>query len=186
MTMNVIWIITLCASGIFLIQSILTFIGAGGSDMDTDINFDGADADVPDSIAGGSGMGLLTFRNLVNFVLGFGWAFILLRERIASTTVLSIVSVLVGIVLVVAVMYLFKWVSSLQQTGTINLIKDAPGCKGTVYLTIPEARTGEGKVQITINNSVREYAAVTDGPKISTGSAITVIEAVNNSLLLVK
>ncbi len=154
--------------------------------MDSDINFDGADSDVPDSMAGGTGMGLLTFRNLVNFVLGFGWSFILLRESIASTTILSIVSVLVGVVLVVAVMYLFKWVSSLQQTGTINIQKDAPGCKGTVYLTIPEARSGEGKVQITINNSVREYAAVTDGDKIPTGTAITVVEAVNNSLLLVK
>lgn len=154
--------------------------------MDSDINFDGADSDVPDSMAGGTGMGLLTFRNLVNFVLGFGWSFILLRESIASTTILSIVSVLVGVVLVVAVMYLFKWVSSLQQTGTINIQKDAPGCKGTVYLTIPEARSGEGKVQITINNSVREYAAVTDGDKIPTGAAITVVEAVNNSLLLVK
>ena len=37
-----------------------------------------------------------------------------------------------------------------------------------VYLTIPAERKGEGKVQITINNSVREYDAVTEGEKLKT------------------
>ena len=60
--MKILWVVTLSASLIFLIQTILTFIGVGG---DTDLDLD---ADPPD----GSGMGLLTFRNFVNFCLGFG------------------------------------------------------------------------------------------------------------------
>ena len=91
--MKIIWGVTLVASAIFLIQSIATFIGAGGSDIDTDINFDGLDSDVPDAIAGGTDMNLYTFRNLVNFCLGFGWSFIILQGKIASTAVLVIVSV---------------------------------------------------------------------------------------------
>lgn len=74
----------------------------------------------------------------------------------------------------------------MQQSGNINLEKAAPGCTGTAYLAIPAARSGEGKVQITINNAVREYAAVTDGDTIPTGAAITVIEAIGPNLLLVK
>ena len=186
--MKVIWVITIIATLIFIIQSIMTFVGGGSSDLDSDmdINFDGTDADVPDAISGASGMNLYTFRNLVNFCLGFGWSFIILQGKIGSTAVLIIVSVIIGVVLVAAVMYMFKWLWGMQQSGNINLEKSAPGCTGTVYLSIPAARCGEGKVQITINNSVREYAAVTDGEAIPTGAAITVVEVIGPALLLVK
>lgn len=186
--MRVIWIVTIAATFVFLIQSLWTFIGGGGSDLDSDldIDFDGTDADVPDAIAGGSGMNLYTFRNLVNFCLGFGWTFIILYGKISSLPLLIVVSVAVGIALVVAVMYMFKWLWGMQQSGNIDLESSAPGCTGTVYLTVPEARSGEGKVQISINNAVREYAAVTDGPAIPTGSHITVVGVLGPSLLLVK
>ena len=186
--LKIIWIVTIIATVVFLIQSIMTFVGGGSSDLDSDldINFDGTDADVPDAIAGGSGMNLYTFRNLVNFCLGFGWTFIILYGRITSTFLLVLVSVLVGLALVRIVMYIFKWLWGMQQSGNINLEKAAPGCTGTAYLAIPSARRGEGKVQITINNAVREYAAVTDGDTIPTGASITVIEAIGPNLLLVK
>ncbi|MBQ9185435.1 MAG: hypothetical protein IJ151_06145 [Bacteroidales bacterium] len=186
--MKVIWIVTIAATFIFIVQSIMTFVGGGSSDLDSDldINFDGTDADVPDAISGGTGMNLYTFRNLVNFCLGFGWTFIILQGKIGSTTLLVIVSVLVGIALVAIVMYMFKWLWGMQQSGNINLAKSAPGCTGTVYLSIPAARKGEGKVQITINNAVREYAAVTDGEAIPTGASIVVQEAIGPNLLLVK
>ena len=184
--MKILWGVTLTASLIFLIQSVATFIGADSGDFDTDIDFDGADADVPDSIDGGSGINLYSFRNLVNFCLGFGWTAILLQEHIPSVGLRLVLSVLVGIGLVVAVMYLFKWLSGMQQTGTINVHKSAVGCQGKVYLTIPGARSGEGKVQITIAGAVREYAAITDSDTLRTGTPIRVIEVINDSTLLVE
>lgn len=42
------------------------------------------------------------------------------------------------------------------------------------------------KVQITINNAVREYDAVTDGETIPTGKAIKVTEVINDYTLLVE
>lgn len=184
--MKIIWGVTLVASAIFLIQSIATFIGAGGSDIDTDIDFNGLDSDVPDAIAGGTDMNLYTFRNLINFLLGFGWSYIILQGTIQSTVLLVIVSVLIGLALVAAVMYLFKWLSGMQQTGNINIRQAAPGCKGKVYLTVPAARKGAGKVQITVNNAVREYAAITDGKELPTGTPIKVIEAIDADTLLVE
>ena len=178
--------VTLTASLIFLIQSVATFIGASSGDFDTDIDFDGVDADVPDSIDGGSGINLYSFRNLVNFCLGFGWTAILLQDPIPSVGLRLVLSVLVGVGLVVAVMYLFKWLSGMQQTGTINVHKSAVGCQGKVYLTIPGARSGEGKVQITISGAVREYAAITDSDTLKTGTPIRVIEVINDSTLLVE
>ena len=132
------------------------------------------------------GTNLYTFRNLVNFCLGFGWSAILLQERIQSVPWLIIVSVLVGVALVALVMYLFKWLSSMQQSGNINLFKAAVGCNGSVYLTIPGQRAGEGKVQLSINNSVREYSAVTDGDTLRTGAQIRVVEVLSPDTVLVE
>lgn len=184
--MKILWGATLTASLIFLIQSVATFIGADAADIDTDIDFDGADTDVPDAIEGGSGMNLLTFRNLVNFCLGFGWTAILLQESVPSVGVRLFLAVLVGIGLVALVMYLFKWLSGMQQNGTINVYKSAVGCQGKVYLMIPGGRSGEGKVQITISGAVREYAAITDSETLKTGTPIRVVEVINDSTLLVE
>ena len=74
----------------------------------------------------------------------------------------------------------------MQQSGNIDVYKSAVGCTGTVYLTIPGERKGDGKVQITINNAVREYAALTDGETIKTGTPIKVIEVINQGTLLVE
>ena len=197
--MRVMWAITLSASLIFIIQSVMTFLGAdGGSDFDinSDVDLpDGGLGDLPDSdgsapIDGnavhGTGMGLLTFRNLVNFFLGFGWSAILLRESISSTPLLMVVSILIGVALVFAVMMLFKWLSGMQQAGNIDVFKAAPGCEGKVYLRIPGERGGTGKVQITINNSVREYEALTDGDALPTGASIKVVDVLSADTLLVE
>ena len=184
--MKILWGVTLTASLIFIIQTILTFVGAdadGGMDMDVNVDTDPGFGDAA-NLDGGTN--LYTFRNFVNFFLGFGWTAILLQGHIRSTALLLLVSVFVGVALVTMVMYLFKWLSSMQQAGNINVYKSAIGCEGTVYLSIPGERAGEGKVQITINNAVREYTAVTDGDAIRTGAQIKVVEVLDSETLLVE
>lgn len=178
--MQVLWAITLSASLIFVIQTVMTFLGLGDHDADFDLDTSDGSFDADPS------MNLLTFRNLVNFCLGFGWTAVLMHEKIQSNALLIIVSVIVGILLVTVVMWIFKWLSGMQQTGNIDVHKSAVGCEGKVYLTIPGERKGEGKVQITINNAVREYDAVTDGKTIPTGKAIKVTEVINDYTLLVE
>ena len=183
--MKLLWGVTLSASLIFVIQTVMTFLGADADstdfDVDVDTSMDGSDLS---NIEGGSN--LYTFRNFVNFFLGFGWTAILLEKSIQSTALVIILSVLVGVALVIAVMYLFKWLSSMQQSGNINVYKAAVGCQGKCYLRIPAERGGEGKVQITIQGAVREYNAVTDGDEIKTGASVKVLEAVDANTLLVE
>ena len=154
LTMKILWCVTLSATLIFIIQSILTFVGAdtgGDFDLDVDTSMDGSDLS---NIDGGSN--LYTFRNFVNFFMGFGWTAILLQNSVKSTALLVLLAALVGVALVAVVMWLFKWLAGMQQSGNINLQKSAAGCEGKVYLTIPALRQGEGKVQITISGAVRE------------------------------
>ena len=137
--MKVVWGVTLAASLIFIIQTILTFLGAD-VDSTADFDMDGADFSALDS-----GMNLYTFRNLVNFFLGFGWSVILLQEKVPSTGWLMFVSAIVGVALVALVMYLFRLLAKMQQSGNIDVFKSAEGCTGKVYLTIPGERRGEGR-----------------------------------------
>ncbi len=184
--MKVLWAVTLSASLIFVIQTIMTFLGADAGDMDFDTDAP-VDIDDPASFDGHTGMNLYTFRNFINFLLGFGWTAILLKEDITSVPVLLIVATLVGIALVAIVMYLFKWLNNMQASGNIDVYKHAVGSLGRVYLTIPENRRGLGKVQITIKNAVREYEAVTDEDEpLKTGDAIKVVEVLNPSTMLVE
>ena len=186
LAMKILWGVTLAASLIFIIQSILTFSGADGGDGGIDTDFDaGFDSEAADAAVEG-GTNLYTFRNFVNFFLGFGWSAILLQDKVTSVPLLLVISAVIGVALVALVMYLFKWLSGMQQSGNINLFKAAVGCNGTVYLTIPGERGGEGKVQLSINNSVREYNAVTDGETLRTGSQIRVVEVISPDTVLVE
>ncbi len=183
--MKLLWGVTLTATLIFIIQTVMTFLGADADgtdfDMDVDTSLDGTDLSNIDS-----GANLYTFRNFVNFFLGFGWTAIILQPSVKSTAVLVIISVLVGVALVALVMYMFKWLYSMQQSGNINVYKAAVGCQGKCYLRIPGERAGEGKVQITIQGAVREYDAVTDGDEIKTGASVKVLEAIDGNTLLVE
>ncbi|MBR6859483.1 MAG: NfeD family protein [Bacteroidales bacterium] len=183
--MKLLWGVTLTASLIFVIQTVMTFLGADADstdfDVDVDTSMDGSDLS---NIDGGAN--LYTFRNFVNFFLGFGWTAIILQPSVKSTALLVIISVLVGLALVALVMYMFKWLNSMQQSGNINVYKSAVGCQGKCYLRIPGERGGEGKVQITIQGAVREYNAVTDGDTIKTGASVKVIEAIDGNTLLVE
>lgn len=178
--MKILWGIAIATSLIFLVETILTFIGID-HEMDTD--FDMADG----SFEADASMNLYTFRNLVNFLLGMSWTAILLKSSITSTVLLMVIAVIAGGLLVFAVMWMFRWLSQMQQSGNIDVFKLAVGCQGKVYLTIPAARSGAGKVQITINESVREYDAVTDSDTaIKTGTPVRVVEALDASTLLVE
>lgn len=175
--MQTLWFITLTASLIFIVQTILTFIGMdsdGGLNAETDVSVD----------TGEFPFQLFTFRNFVNFFLGFGWTAIALQGKVHYGWAVFI-ACLVGILLVAAVMYLFYLMSKMEQSGNIN-VSNAAGCVGNVYLKIPGARSGEGKVQISIQGAVREYDAVTDGEELATGIPVTVIKALNENTLLVE
>ena len=178
--MQSVWCITLFASLVFVIQTIMTFIG-----MDTD---GGMDVDVSADTAtdGYSGpFQLFTFRNFINFLLGFGWSIISFEKAIENQFVLILVSAVIGVLLVMAVMAIFRFMSRMEQSGTINMA-NAVGCKGNVYLKIPGEKRGEGKVQISIQGAIREFNALTAGEELETGAPIRVVEVINDNTLLVE
>ncbi len=179
--MKSVWCVAFVTSLVFIIQTIMTFAGMD-SDGGMDVNID------VDGVDGGDSQGpfqLFTFRNLVHFLLGTSWAMIAFQGVFSSNAMWVAVSLAVGVLLVVAVMMIFRFFSRMEQSGNIDL-KNAVGCKGNVYLKIPAAKKGEGKVQIAVQGAVREYDALTEGEELETGAPVVVKRVINDNTLLVE
>jgi hypothetical protein len=176
--LKIMWGIAIPFSVIFIIQMIMTFIGMGdNSDVSGDA---GADADT------GMPLHFFTFRNLVNFFLGFAWTGISCYDIIGNKAWLTLLGVFVGLLLVTIVMALLYALSKATQSGNID-INNAVGRMATVYYTIPAAGKGCGKVQLSVQQAVREYDAISEADEpIPTGRMVRVKGVIDANMLLVE
>ena len=176
------WAIACAASLVFIIQTILTFVGLG---TDADVDAGPMDGSV-DSVEDGALSGVFSFRNLINFLLGYGWAGVLLFDAIDKRWLLQIVAIAVGLLFVLAFVFMFRQVMRLSHDGSFKM-NEAVGLKADVYLRIPAARSGRGKVQVSVKGSIHEIDAVTDNDaEIPTGGQVEIVEVIGDDLLLVK
>lgn len=177
------WIVAGVTSLIFAIQTLLTFIGIDHADVD--FHFDGdVDATAGHTLDTGGTMQLFTVRNIVNFLLGLGWGGICWSSVIEDKIILTIVSVATGIAFVVIFLFILKGLMGLESNGAYK-IEDCVGSMCDVYLRIPAERGGQGKVQVSINGSVHEFAAITDGEMLPSGAKVKIDSLVDKHTVLV-
>lgn len=176
--MQVFWGCAIVGSLIFIVQLVLTLLGMDSSDVDVD--FDG-----PDTMDLGGGIQLFSIKNFVNFIVGFGWGGVCLSGVISNSFLLCLVAVIVGVGFVLMFFFIKKQTNKLEHNGAFN-IADCKGKTYDVYLRIPAARSGKGKIQASFDGSIQEINAVTDGEEIPSGKKAEVIEIIDNSTVLVK
>ncbi|MBD81522.1 MAG: serine protease [Crocinitomicaceae bacterium] len=172
------WYIALGSSLIFAIQTVLTFMGADATDG-LDADFDG------DMDGGDSAFQLFSFRNLINFLLGFSWGGISFWDVIDNNTILIIIATLLGVLMVFLFFVIIGQIQKLQENNSFKL-EDAINKTGEVYLKIPSHRQGMGKISVSIRGSYHELNAITEGDSIATGSLVTIIAIKDDNLLIVK
>jgi len=173
------WSVALVSSLIFLIQTIMTFAGMDGAD--------GVSADFHGDVShdGDGPFQLFSFRNLINFLLGFSWAGITFYSTFSNKIFLISIAVLVGLGMVAMFAYLISLLHGLAEDNSFN-IASTVGQTAQVYLFIPAAKSGKGIIQISVKGSMHELNAITSGERIETGAMVRVTEVVDNSLLLVE
>ena len=172
------WFIALPASLIFLILTIMTFVGADASDSgDADFSGDSDGADSP--------FQMFTLRNMINLLLGFSWTGISIYGYFESKLVLVLISLAVGLVFVVIFFLIIRQIQRLAEDNSFKM-EMTIGKNAEVYLAIPENKTGKGKVLISINGSMRELDAMTEGNKIETGKVAKVMRIENETILIVE
>lgn len=172
------WFIAIPASIIFILQTVLTFTGADASD--------GADADFDSDLSGtDTPFQLFSFRNLINFLLGFGWTGISFYDTFSNKTLLILISLLIGVLFVVLFFIIIKQIQKLAENNSFNFTNTLDKT-AEVYLTIPAKKSGKGKILISVNGSFHELDAVTEKDEIKTGSMVRITKIESGNLLVVE
>ena len=173
------WVIALLFSFMFVIQTILSFIG-GGDD-------DGAFGDSEEYIDGDGGIDFqfFTIKNFITFFTVFGWVGLGCLKSNLPLGQVVLWATLSGVAIVLIMFYLFSRMAKLRSNGTMQ-IRNTLHQQAETYLRIPAIRGGYGKVHIRVQGSLRELRALTDDEHdIPTGKPVTVVGVVNESILLV-
>lgn len=159
-------------------QVLLSLLGIGHHDFDvgpsvelhTDLSHDG------NLDHGGHWfVGLLSFRAIVCALAVFGLVGLGLTKEFNSARpgATLVIALAAGGGMMYVVAWLLRVLYSLRADGTVK-VERSVGLPGTVYLTIPANKAGEGKVTIKIQDRMMELAAVTSGDVIPTGTAVVV------------
>ena len=173
------WTVTIPSTLIFFILLLSTIFGA---DVDTDVetDFDGS-LDDGDSIP----FQFLSLKNIVGFFSMFGWSGLGFLNAGMAGWLVILLSIICGLLMMLTMATLFYFMSKLAETGNLNM-KNAIGKLGEVYLIIPPGRSGMGKVQLTVQESLRTLDAITDEEEpLATSSIIKVVDVIDDQILLV-
>ena len=199
---QVFYCIAVPATLVLLVQTVLIFLGfdeggdgVGDADLsgaalaDADLSgTDGlADLEAGDGIFGADsitdahdvsgldGLRVFTIRGIVAFFVVFGWVGVAMRSAGISLAITIPVALLCGFATMVGIAFLLRAVMKLRSDGTADN-RNAIGTACKVHLTVPPARTGEGKVHVMLQGALVERSAVTDDAEpIPTGSEVVVV-----------
>lgn len=178
-------IIILAISSTFLIvlQVIMLLIGLETDDIG-DIG-DQIDIDT-DTISDVAGLKLITLRGVIIFIASGSWMYLILY----SNGISHVISLIFGSIAGVLGMYLFayamKKMLEIQEEGNVK-IDNSVGKHGTVYLKIPANRSGNGKINVLVQERLSEFDALTDDDNdIATGAEVEIVGILNNMLIVTK
>ncbi|MDR0680935.1 MAG: serine protease [Dysgonamonadaceae bacterium] len=174
--LKIYWIIAGITSLIFVIQMIMTFMGIDSAD--------GLSADFDGDIDANGPFQFFSLRNLINFLLGYGWGGICFYDTFTSKVWVNVFAFLTGFLFFLLFFLIIKQILKLNRDNTFQ-IQDTLGNVADVYLTIPGEKSGKGKIQISVKGAFHEIDALTEGEKISTGDKVKVTKIIDNQTVLV-
>ncbi len=172
------WGISIVFSVLFVIQFVLSLIGVDFDlDMDGDVDTDfGMDAD----------FSLFSIRSIIAFFTFFGWTGVLMLDAGFGVWAAMITATISGFLAMAIVGYMMYKFTQFDESGTFNP-NSAINHTGEVYLFIPAAKSGYGKIHLKLKGALKEMDAVTDeGLEIPTGTKVKVVEVLDDNLLLVE
>jgi membrane protein implicated in regulation of membrane protease activity len=178
--LKIYWVVAIPFTLLFLVQMIMTFTGGDFSESDATGDSDAAiDADA------GIDFQFLTLKNLIAFFTIFGWTGIACLHAGMGSGLTVLISLIAGLLMMTIMASLIWFMGKLTDSGTMKL-KNAIGKTGTVYLPIPEKRSGTGQVQVKVQG-LQTLDAMTDSPEtLKTGQVIEVVGVISGDILLVK
>ncbi|MCH7413137.1 NfeD family protein [Belliella sp. R4-6] len=172
------WYVAIPTSLIFVIQTILTFVGGDATDG-LEADFEGYLGEV------NAPFQLFSLRNLINFLLGFSWTGISFFTSISNKTILILLAIAIGSLFVYLFFLIINQVRKLAEDNSFKL-SNTLNRTADVYLTIPGHKKGKGKIMISVNGAFHELDAVTENETIPSGAVVKVVRIDSNNLLIVE
>jgi len=209
MLLSWLYLIAAVLGGTILVcQFVLALFGLGHDGADFahhagDFHGGGGDAHLGHSLHGHSGdsshpgtdqqhpdsthlFAVVSFKTLVAAAAFFGiTGFSTLRAGFPETTTL-VLAVVAGACAMYGMYWLLGLVRRLDSEGNEH-IGNALGLEAMVYVPIPATGRGMGKVQLSMQNRIVEYQAVTDGEEpLRTGEKVEVVGIKNGDTVEVR
>lgn len=205
---HILYYIAVPSTLVLIIQAILLLIGLGhdgagvefsdtsGLDLGDGSGADFSDpTDIPDagdlSHDGGSvgefaTMNIFTIQGVITFLTVSSWVSIITVAANWFPVLGILFGIILGFAAMVGVAFAIHESRKLQQNGTL-VMKNLLGATGTVYLVVPASSSGQGKVNVQMNERFVECTAVTDGEEsIPTGASVRVVDVRGETVVVEK
>ncbi len=170
---------------VVIIQFVFTLVGIGhdGGDVGHDVAHDihAGDHDANASMF----FGMLSLRALSAAVAFFGIGGLGAGSSSYPAPVALMAALAAGTAAMVLVAWIMRLLNSLSSEGNVRW-DQVLGATGTVYLQIPERKSGLGKVLLTVQNRTMEYDALTAKDALSQGTSVVVVDMVGPETLEVE
>jgi membrane protein implicated in regulation of membrane protease activity len=165
---------------LLIVQIILLSLSSFGGDIDID-----GDGDI--DVDTDSGISLFSLKSITAFFAVGSWVGLLVCALIAESLqwVSIICAVVAGVLAMLAVVLILKAMLKLQCSG--NLVPEKlVGQHATVYVSIPPARSGRGKITLTAQGKYMELDAMTDSTERLACDEAVEISSCENDCIVVK
>lgn len=205
--LKILYCMTIPATLILVIQTILMLIGFGEGGADTaDISdVSGLDMDVSDipddididididteafdaeSLSDVSALRLFTLQTVIAFFTVFGWSSIVSLQAGGKLLLSLGIGIALGVLAMFLLAKLAQFSTKLAENGTQD-IRNALGETATVYLPIPPRNVGHGKVTFTLQGTFTEYDAITlEEEALTVGTVVRIIDLRGDTLVVEK
>ena len=160
---------------------------AGDAAVD-DVDLDG-EPDVDDvndePLSSFSGLKIVTVRGVLAFLAIGGWTAFSLGDVI-HPLLAALCGIVAGSIAAFLLAYAIRAAYKLENEGNLDY-QNAVGMTGTVYIRVPKARSGAGKVSVIVQERLSEADAVTDDTAdLMPGDVVEVLAVEGETTLVVK
>jgi len=159
---------------LMLLQFLLTMFGFGGGDDGGDFGESTEHASATDVFK------IVSLRTIIAGIAFFGLGGLAGLTGGAPKSVSVVIAVFSGLVAIYGVYYLYLSAARLKEDGSLS-DETLVGATGNVYLRIPGAKSGSGKVLVSQQGRTVEYEAITSGEELKNGIPVTVVGIVSST-----
>ncbi|MBK8097899.1 MAG: hypothetical protein IPK26_12380 [Planctomycetes bacterium] len=162
---------------LLVIQFVLLAIGGNGDASDGPPSVDGSAHDA-------LFLKYLSLQTVAAFATFFGLTGLATQNAGWSPAMATLAAVVAGVVALWAVTKATSTLLRLQSSGNVDLA-NAIGQEASVYLRIPAAGEGNGRVLVTVQGRKLEVKAVSQAAEFATGDRVRVLARAADDLLVV-